>query len=202
MIPAPALNLITLAMFVFIGTWSDFLWPLVILDDPVSTTLPAGLQQAGQQLLRSTGGSWPPVSVVSTCRLLLLFPVLLQRYILPVASGDAVKGDPIESVLLTFQRPDPGTLAVSPTLALVGSTFLPADSEARHPMDNSPGAAETCSHRGSVFFGPRGLRCWWARILEIPAPLPKLFSPFLLLAIGFRGWRGAAAKAALASRWW
>ena len=31
LIPAARADLITLAMFVFIGTWSDFLWPLVIL---------------------------------------------------------------------------------------------------------------------------------------------------------------------------
>ncbi|MCH1603430.1 MAG: carbohydrate ABC transporter permease, partial [Synechococcus sp. MOX_bin13] len=40
MIPAAKADLITLAMFVFIGTWSDFLWPLVILDDPSLYTLP------------------------------------------------------------------------------------------------------------------------------------------------------------------
>ena len=46
MIPAARADLITLAMFVFIGTWSDFLWPLVILDDPdLYTSL--GLQQLG-----------------------------------------------------------------------------------------------------------------------------------------------------------
>jgi putative chitobiose transport system permease protein len=40
MIPAARADLITLAMFVFIGTWSDFLWPLVILDDPNLYTFP------------------------------------------------------------------------------------------------------------------------------------------------------------------
>ena len=45
MIPAAKADLITLAMFVFIGTWSDFLWPLVILDDRSLYTLPLGLQQ-------------------------------------------------------------------------------------------------------------------------------------------------------------
>ncbi|MGL6135606.1 MAG: carbohydrate ABC transporter permease, partial [Prochlorococcaceae cyanobacterium] len=39
MIPAARADLITLAMFVFIGTWSDFLWPLVILDEPELYTL-------------------------------------------------------------------------------------------------------------------------------------------------------------------
>ena len=90
MIPAARADLITLAMFVFIGTWSDFLWPLVILDDPGLYTLPLGLQQ----LSSSFSLDWRIVaagSVVSILPVLLLF-VLLQRFILPSASGDAVKG--------------------------------------------------------------------------------------------------------------
>jgi putative chitobiose transport system permease protein len=90
LIPAARADLITLAMFVFIGTWSDFLWPLIILDDPSLFTLPLGLQQ----LSSSFSLDWRLVaagSVVSIVPVLLLF-VLLQRYILPSASGDAVKG--------------------------------------------------------------------------------------------------------------
>ena len=90
MIPAARADLITLALFVFIGTWSDFLWPLIILDDPSLFTLPLGLQQ----LSSSFSLDWRLVaagSVVSILPVLLLF-VLLQRYILPNASGDAVKG--------------------------------------------------------------------------------------------------------------
>ena len=90
MIPAARADLITLAMFVFIGTWSDFLWPLVILDDPGLYTLPLGLQQ----LSSSFSLDWRLVaagSVVSIVPVLALF-VFLQRFILPSASGDAVKG--------------------------------------------------------------------------------------------------------------
>ena len=90
MLPAARADLITLAMFVFIGTWSDFLWPLIILDDPNLYTLPLGLQQ----LASSFSLDWRLVaagSVVSILPVLVLF-VLLQRYILPSASGDAVKG--------------------------------------------------------------------------------------------------------------
>ena len=90
MIPAARSDLITLAMFVFIGSWSDFLWPLIILDDPGLYTLPLGLQQ----LASSFSLDWRLVaagSVVSILPVLLLF-ILLQRYILPNASGDAVKG--------------------------------------------------------------------------------------------------------------
>ncbi len=90
MIPAARADLITLAMFVFIGTWSDFLWPLVILDDPRLYTLPLGLQQ----LASSFSLDWRLVaagSVVSILPVLVVF-IGLQRYILPSASGDAVKG--------------------------------------------------------------------------------------------------------------
>ena len=90
MIPAARSDLITLAMFVFIGSWSDFLWPLIILDDPGQYTLPLGLQQ----LSSSFSLDWRLVaagSVVSILPVLLLF-ILLQRFILPNASGDAVKG--------------------------------------------------------------------------------------------------------------
>ncbi len=90
MVPAARADLITLAMFVFIGTWSDFLWPLVILDDPALYTLPLGLQQ----LASSFSLDWRLVaagSVVSILPVLALF-VFLQRFILPSASGDAVKG--------------------------------------------------------------------------------------------------------------
>ena len=90
MIPAAKADLITLGMFVFIGTWGEFLWPLVILDDPNLYTLPLGLQQ----LSSSFSLDWRIVaagSVVSILPVLLLF-ILLQRFILPSASGDAVKG--------------------------------------------------------------------------------------------------------------
>ncbi|MCX5960003.1 MAG: carbohydrate ABC transporter permease [Cyanobacteria bacterium] len=90
MIPAARSDLITLAMFVFIGSWSDFLWPLIILDDPGLYTLPLGLQQ----LASSFSLDWRLVaagSVVSILPVLLLF-ILLQRFIIPNASGDAVKG--------------------------------------------------------------------------------------------------------------
>ncbi|MCP9926541.1 carbohydrate ABC transporter permease [Cyanobium sp. CH-040] len=90
MIPAARADLITLAMFVFIGTWSDFLWPLVILDEPELYTLPLGLQQ----LASSFSLDWRLVAagaVVSILPVMVLF-IGLQRYILPSASGDAVKG--------------------------------------------------------------------------------------------------------------
>jgi len=90
MLPAAKADLITLAMFVFIGTWGDFLWPLIIIDDPSLYTLPLGLQQ----LSSSFSLDWRLVAagaMVSILPVLLVF-ILLQRYILPSAAANAVKG--------------------------------------------------------------------------------------------------------------
>ncbi len=90
LLPAARPDLITLGMLTFIGTWSDFLWPLIILDEPKSYTLPLGLQQ----LSSSFSLDWRLVaagSVVSILPVLALF-LLLQKTILPTATADAVKG--------------------------------------------------------------------------------------------------------------
>ncbi len=90
MLPSARADLITLAMFVFIGTWGDFLWPMIIIDDPSLYTLPLGLQQ----LSSSFSLDWRLVAagaIVSILPVLLVF-ILLQRYILPSATADGVKG--------------------------------------------------------------------------------------------------------------
>jgi putative chitobiose transport system permease protein len=90
LIPAAQPDLITLGMLTFIGTWSDFLWPLIIIDEPKIYTLPLGLQQ----LASSFSLDWRLVaagSVVSILPVLALF-VLLQQTIIPTATADSVKG--------------------------------------------------------------------------------------------------------------
>lgn len=90
LIPAARPDLITLGMLTFIGTWSDFLWPLIIIDEPKMYTLPLGLQQ----LASSFSLDWRLVaagSVVSILPVLLVF-IALQRTILPTQTADAVKG--------------------------------------------------------------------------------------------------------------
>ncbi len=90
LLPAARPDLITLGMLTFIGTWSDFLWPLIIVDEPKIYTLPLGLQQ----LSSSFSLDWRLVaagSVVSILPVLILF-ILLQHTILPTQTADAVKG--------------------------------------------------------------------------------------------------------------
>lgn len=90
MIPAVRPALITLAIFVFIGSWSDFLWPLIVIDRPEFYTLPLGVATlAGQFSL-----DWRLVaagSIISLVPVMVLF-AFLQRYIIPTDSGSGVKG--------------------------------------------------------------------------------------------------------------
>lgn len=91
MIPAIRPALVTLAIFVFIGSWSDFLWPLIVLKpgSPIYT-LPLGVAA----LAGSLNLDWRLVaagSVISIAPILLFF-IVMQRYIVPTEAGSGVKG--------------------------------------------------------------------------------------------------------------
>ncbi|MBZ8181802.1 carbohydrate ABC transporter permease [Oscillatoria salina] len=90
MIPAIRPALVTLAIFVFIGSWSDFLWPLIVLDRPEYYTLPLGVAT----LTGTFSLDWRLIaagSVISIAPVLLLF-IFVQRYIIPTDTGSGVKG--------------------------------------------------------------------------------------------------------------
>ncbi|MEO0928001.1 MAG: carbohydrate ABC transporter permease [Cyanobacteria bacterium J06643_13] len=90
MLPAIRPALFTIAIFVFIGSWSDFLWPLIVLDDPDYYTLPLAVAN----LADSFSLDWRLVaagSVISIAPILLLF-LFLQKYIVPTDVGSGVKG--------------------------------------------------------------------------------------------------------------
>ena len=90
MLPAIRPATITLAIFVFIGAWSDFLWPLIILDRPEYYTLPLGVAS----LASSLDLNWRLIaagSVISITPVLLLF-IVLQRYIVSSDINTGVKG--------------------------------------------------------------------------------------------------------------
>ena len=90
MIPAVRPALVTLAIFVFIGSWSDFLWPLIVLDRPEYYTLPLGVAT----LAGTFSLDWRLIaagSVISIAPVLFLF-LFLQRYIIPTNVGSGVKG--------------------------------------------------------------------------------------------------------------
>jgi putative chitobiose transport system permease protein len=90
MLPAIRPALVTLAIFVFIGSWSDFLWPLIVLDRPEYYTLPLGVAALASTL--DLNWRWIAAgSVISIAPILLLF-LFLQRYIIPTDVGSGVKG--------------------------------------------------------------------------------------------------------------
>ena len=83
MLPAISPALVTLAIFVFIGSWSDFLWPLLILDRPTYFTLPLGVAK----LAGTFSLDWRLIaagSIISIAPVLLLF-IFLQKYILLIS---------------------------------------------------------------------------------------------------------------------
>ncbi len=90
MLPSIRPALVTLAIFVFIGAWSDFLWPLIILDQPEYYTLPLGVAK----LAGAFSLDWRLIaagSVISIAPILLFF-LIMQRYIVPTETGSGVKG--------------------------------------------------------------------------------------------------------------
>ncbi|WP_088890246.1 carbohydrate ABC transporter permease [Leptolyngbya ohadii] len=90
MLPSIRPALVTLAIFVFIGAWSDFLWPLIILDQPEYYTLPLGVAK----LAGAFSLDWRLIaagSVISIAPILLFF-LVMQRYIVPSETGSGVKG--------------------------------------------------------------------------------------------------------------
>ena len=90
MLPSVRPALVTLTIFVFIGAWSDFLWPLIVLDDPQYYTLPLGVSK----LAGTFSLDWRLVaagSVISIAPILAFF-LVMQRYIVPSEVGSGVKG--------------------------------------------------------------------------------------------------------------
>lgn len=90
MIPAIRPALVTLAIFVFIGSWSDFLWPLIVLDRPEYYTLPLGVAT----LAGTFSLDWRLIaagSVISIAPILAFF-LVMQHYIVPSEAGSGLKG--------------------------------------------------------------------------------------------------------------
>ena len=90
MLPLVRPSLATLAIFGFIGVWGDFLWPLIVVDDPRLFTLPLGVNR----LASTFSMDWRLVAagtVLSVLPVLTVF-VLSQRWFIEGAMKGAVKG--------------------------------------------------------------------------------------------------------------
>jgi multiple sugar transport system permease protein len=82
--------LATLATFSFLGSWSDFLWPLIILNDSGKQTLPVALANLSREHVQDVELMMAG-TVVTLIPVLALFLVLQRYYIAGLMAG-SVKG--------------------------------------------------------------------------------------------------------------
>jgi multiple sugar transport system permease protein len=78
--------MVTLAIFTFMGTWNDFLWPLIVLNDSSMYTLPVALanlmgEHTKDPELMMAG------SVITILPVMMLFLVLQKYYIKGIMMG-------------------------------------------------------------------------------------------------------------------
>lgn len=73
-----------LAIFIFIQQWDDFLWPLVIMDDPARYTLPLGLAQFRGRVGTDVGGL-AAASMVAVIPVLIVYFIAQRRFIEGIA---------------------------------------------------------------------------------------------------------------------
>ena len=82
--------MITLGVFIFLGEWSSFIWPLIILSDWQKYPVTVGIA-----LFRDVNSiNWPAVFAAST---LVSFPIVIlfmvaQEYIIGGISLSGLKG--------------------------------------------------------------------------------------------------------------
>jgi multiple sugar transport system permease protein len=82
--------LVTLAIFVFLASWNDFMWPLIVLTDSSLHTLPVALASLSREHVQDNELMMAG-SVVTVLPVLLLF-LVLQRYYLQGLMTGSVKG--------------------------------------------------------------------------------------------------------------
>jgi multiple sugar transport system permease protein len=81
---------VTLALFMFLGSWNDFLWPLIVLSDQHRYTLPVAVAAIAREHA-ADGELMMAAAVVTTLPVLILF-LGLQRYYIGGLLGGSIKG--------------------------------------------------------------------------------------------------------------
>lgn len=89
-IPALKPIVVTLAVFTLLGTWNDFMWPLIVLTDKDLYTLPVALASLSREHVQDNELMMAG-SVLTTFPVLLVF-IALQRYYMQGLLAGSVKG--------------------------------------------------------------------------------------------------------------
>lgn len=82
--------LVTLGLFVFLGSWNDFLWPLIVLTDQSNYTLPVALAALSREHVQDVELMMAG-AVITVAPVLILFLALQRFYIRGMLAG-SVKG--------------------------------------------------------------------------------------------------------------
>ncbi len=90
MLPLVKPALATLAIFTFVGAWSEFLWPSIVLTKQEMYTLPVGLTHL-QGVFSSNWRYIAAGAVISIIPILVVF-LALQKYFIEGSTQGAVKG--------------------------------------------------------------------------------------------------------------
>ncbi len=78
--------LVTLGLFTFMGTWNDFLWPLIVMTDMNMYTLPVALSNLMSEHVQDTELMMAG-SVITILPVLVVFLVLQKYYIKGIMMG-------------------------------------------------------------------------------------------------------------------
>ncbi len=89
-VPLLAPVLATLAIFSFLGSWNDFMWPLIVLTDDSLHTLPVALAGLAREHVQDNELMMAG-SVVTVLPVLVVFLVLQKQYMAGLMAG-GVKG--------------------------------------------------------------------------------------------------------------
>lgn len=82
--------LVTLAIFTFMASWNDFMWPLIVLTDDAKYTLPVSVANLVGEHVQDV--ELMMASAVLTVVPVLLLFLLLQRHYISGLMGGSVKG--------------------------------------------------------------------------------------------------------------
>jgi multiple sugar transport system permease protein len=82
--------IVTLAVFTLLGTWNDFMWPLIVLTDQDLYTLPVALASLSREHVQDNELMMAG-AVLTTLPVLVVF-LALQRYYLQGIMAGSVKG--------------------------------------------------------------------------------------------------------------
>ena len=90
LLPMTAPSLAVLAIFTFIGSWGEFLWPSIVLTNKFLYTLPVGVNDL--QGLFSANWRYIAAGAIISIIPVLIFFIIMQKYFISGQNEGALKG--------------------------------------------------------------------------------------------------------------